>query len=83
MTLALADVDTGRLLRALSLGGPTTAHALAGELALSLKLTRELLRDTAALGVVRLGVDGRYQVEPAVVIALVRQNCVQLLGAVA
>ena len=83
MTLALADADTGRLLRTLSLGGPTSASALTEQLALPLEQICDLLRDATALGVVRKDGDARYQVEPLVVAALVRQNRAQLLGAAA
>lgn len=83
MTLALADSDTGRLLHTLSLAGPTSATALTEQLKLPLAQVRGLLRDAAAIGVVRRDDDGRYAVEPAVVAALVQRNRMQLLGAAA
>lgn len=83
MTLALADADTGRLLHTLSLAGPTSATALTEQLKLPLAQVRGLLRDAAAIGVVRRDDDGRYAVEPAVVAALVQRNRMQLLGAAA
>jgi DNA-binding IclR family transcriptional regulator len=83
MTLALADANTGRLLHVLSLAGPTSAIALTEQLALPLEQVHHLLRDAAAIGVVRRDGDDRYGVQPAVVAALVQQNRMQLLGAAA
>jgi len=83
MTLALADTNTGRLLHTLSLAGPTSATVLTEQLALPLEQVRDLLRDAAALGVVRRYSGDCYRVEPLVVAALVQQNRSRLLGAAA
>ena len=80
--LALADVSTGRLLRTLSLAGPTTAPALAIELSLQPEQLGRILEQATDLGVVHCH-RGRYQADPIAIAALVQHNRVLLLGAAA
>lgn len=82
MTLALADAGTGRLLRTLSLAGPTTAPVLASELSLEPEQLGRLLERAMDLGVVQCD-RGRYRADPIAIAALVQYNRVLLLGAVA
>lgn len=81
----LADPNTIRLLRALSLGGPATVPELAARLALHQRAVRQTVRQGLAIGVVRPHPDsaGRYEVISAAVTAAVAQHRESLLGATA
>lgn len=81
----LADPDTIRLLRALSLDGPATVRELAARLALRPPVIDQALRQARAIGVVRSrdGSAGRYEVVPAAVTAAVAAHRESLLGATA
>lgn len=82
---ALADADTARLLRVLSLAGPTSAPALADQLQLHHELVRDLLDRAVRLGVVRQRdcATTRYEVDSAAVVTAVQRHRDALLGAVA
>lgn len=82
---ALADANTTRLLRALSLAGPASVKVLAEELALHPTTVRDILTRTTALGVVRPhpGPSALYELDAEAVRAAVNRNRNALLGATA
>lgn len=82
---ALADSNTTRLLRALSLTGPTSVKALAEGLGLPPATVRAILARTASLGVVRSqpGSLPRYELDADALRAAVARNRDTLLGATA
>ncbi len=82
---ALADPNTIRLLRALSLDGPATARELAARLALRQSDVRQAIRQGVAIGVVRSRSNsvGHYEIVPAAVTAAVAEHRESLLGATA
>lgn len=82
---ALADTNTARLLRALSLAGPTPVAVLAERLALCPTTVRDILARTTALGVVRSqpGSLARYELDADALRAAVTRNRDTLLGATA
>jgi hypothetical protein len=80
--LALADASTGRLLRTLSLAGPTTAPALAAQLSVEPDQLGRLLEQATDLGVVHCD-HGRFRADPIAIAVLVEQNRALLLGAAA
>lgn len=82
---SLADPDTTRMLRALSLEGPATSPELAARLALSFASIDRAIGQGLAIGVIRVLSDGtnRYDVVPAAVTAAVVRHRDALLGATA
>jgi predicted transcriptional regulator len=82
---ALAQPNTVRLLRVLSLDGPATACELAARLALCQTAVDHAIRQALEVGVIRLHVDcaGRYEVVRGAVEAAVAEHCQHLLGATA
>lgn len=82
---ALADPNTIRLLRALSLGGPATVRELAARLALRRSVVRRAICQGLAIGVVRSRSDsaGHYEIVSAAVTAAVDEHREALLGATA
>lgn len=78
----LADSNTMRLLRAISLTGPTSVRVLAERLGLHPRTVRDILARTTALGVVRppRGSVGRYELDAEALRAAVARNCDALLG---
>jgi len=81
----LADVDTARLLRALSLAGPTPAMTLASRLELCDQRVRAILGGALQAGIVRqaTGVDGCYEVDATALSAMMRRHRDELLGSAA
>jgi DNA-binding IclR family transcriptional regulator len=81
----LADPNTIRLLRALSVAGPATVRELAARLALRRSVVRRAICQGLAIGVVRSRSDsaGRYEIVPAAVAAAVDEHRESLLGATA
>ncbi|GAA4754614.1 hypothetical protein GCM10025783_29600 [Amnibacterium soli] len=82
---ALADPDTIRLLRTLSLAGPATMRELAARLELRQSVVRRAIRQGLAIGVVRSCAAGAgpYEIVPAAVAAAVAEHRESLLGATA
>lgn len=81
----LADIDTARLLRALSLTGPTPAAILASRLQLCEGRVRAILGSAFETGIVRRspGANDSYEVDAAALSAMMRRHRDELLGAVA
>ena len=81
----LADVDTARLLRALSLTGPTPATTLASRLQLCDQRVRAILGGALRAGIVRAAIDadGCYEVDAAALSAMMRRHRDELLGTAA
>lgn len=81
----LADPNTIRLLRALSLDGPATERELTARLAVSQAVVRHAICQGLAIGVVRsLSTSAeRYEVVPAAIAAAVIRHRDALLGATA
>lgn len=82
---ALADTNTARLLRTLSLAGPTPVGVLAERLALRPAVVRDILARTSALGLVRSrpGLQTHYELDADALRAAVVRNRDTLLGATA
>ncbi len=82
---SLIDADTARVLRALSLAGPTAADTLALRLQLREQRVRVILSGALDAGVVHAaaGADTSYRVDAAALAAVVRQQRDDLLGAAA
>lgn len=76
----LSDTDSTRLLRELSLQGPTTTCDLALLLSLPRKRIDVVVEHAITVGVVTTDARGRHHIETAAVEALIERNRDRLLG---